>query len=209
MSSKKISFPEVMFSVASAKYGQVLQALRIWITFLTSVTGCQSLLFPCWEICWFCSLKAAAYTSFEGEDYTLGRFFFLLHLKTLLLYPLAKTYFLRRSAVHLLEELTFWLLPNAPISKEAFENDWGIYSCVQERGIWISSWSWHGGATEQASVTVSSNTCPCILKGWSVNEQLSLSVSGCFFVCIWLSFILFNSFTFISSSILTRVVMNW
>lgn len=47
---------------------------------------------------------------------------FLLHLKTLLPYPPAKAYFLRRSAVHLLEELTLWLLLHAPLSKGAFEN---------------------------------------------------------------------------------------
>lgn len=75
MSSKKISFTEVMFSVTPAKYGQVLQALRIWIPFVTSVTGCHSLLFSCWEICWFCSLKAGAYTCSEGGDYALGSFF--------------------------------------------------------------------------------------------------------------------------------------
>lgn len=45
------------------------------ISFLTSVTGCQRLLFSCWEICWFRFLKAAAYTSSEGGDYALGRLF--------------------------------------------------------------------------------------------------------------------------------------
>lgn len=64
-----------MFFVAPAKYGQVLQALKIWIPFVTSVTGCHSLLFACWEICWFCSLKAGAYTCSEGGDYALGWIF--------------------------------------------------------------------------------------------------------------------------------------
>lgn len=50
---------------------------------------------------------------------------FLLHLKTLLPHAPPKAFFflsLRRSAVHLLKELTFWLLTDALLSKEAFEN---------------------------------------------------------------------------------------
>lgn len=48
-------------------------------------------------------LKAAAYTSSEGGDYVLGRIFYIAPQDT----SHAKAYFLRRSAVHLLEELTF------------------------------------------------------------------------------------------------------
>lgn len=40
---------------------------------------------------------------------------FLLYIIDTVASPPAKAYFLRRLAVHLLEELTFWLLPYAPL----------------------------------------------------------------------------------------------
>lgn len=170
MLSQKISFPEVMFSVASAEYGQVLQALRIWIVFLTSVTGCQSLLFSCWEICWFCSLKAAVYTSSEGRDYALG--WFCVASQDIAALHVCQGLFSTQISCPPARRADIWLPLNAPLSKGAFENGWGTYCCVQ-RGNCLSSWCWHDRAAEQASVTMASNTCLCIFGTiWWMNSSL-------------------------------------
>lgn len=108
-------FLQYVFSAVPGMYRQVSHTrLEISKQSSPSVKGC------CFSRREICSLHIFP----TRRLYSSEAFFFsppVQHPESLLPYPAAKAYFLRRSAVHLLEELTFWLLPCAPLCKEGFE----------------------------------------------------------------------------------------
>lgn len=142
MSSKRFFFPVLCGS--SKVWTGITYTLRICWEFLSSQLslGIKGCCFPAEKSAdpWKLQLTHLL----NVEIMPLGGF--LLHLKTLLPYPPAKAYFLRRSAVHLLEELTFWLLPHAPLCKEAFEHSWGdLQLCTAEGKLdlqLVLEWWW-------------------------------------------------------------------
>lgn len=70
-----------------------------------------------------------------------------------------------RSVVHLLEELTFWLLPCIPLCKEGFERGWRDLQLGCSRGrSWISRRICSDGALEEPTVRAMRNTPFSVVK---------------------------------------------
>lgn len=102
-----------------------------------AVSPPRNLLIPSLQSC-------SLHTFWRGEIMPLGGF--LLHRKTLSPRPHAQAYFLSRSVVHLLEKLTFWLPPHAPLSRRSFP------SGAEAICSWLSGMEaafWRCGGTEQ------------------------------------------------------------
>lgn len=160
-----------------------LHALLSGISFLTSVTGCQRLLFSCCEICWFCSLKAEAYTSSEGGDYALRRLFVAPQDTAAL--PACQGLFSTQISCPPARRADILAPAACPTFQRSLWERLRGFAAVYSRGEGgISSWCWHGGCTEQASVALARNTCLCLVEGWSGNEHISLS----FYVTLFHSF---------------------
>lgn len=87
-----------------------------------------------------------------------------LHLKTLLTYQPAKAYFLCRSAVHLLKELTLWLQMCAPLCRAAFEEGWGDLQLFTAEG----KLDLQRGLAERTTNALARNTCLCGVEGLKV-----------------------------------------
>lgn len=102
----------------------------------------------------FCTSKPTAYTSSEGGDYTLGRRLVAPQVTVAFLVS-AKGYFLRRSAVHLLEDLTCWLRTAcSTFQRGLWEGLRGFAAVNSRERTWVSSWCWHGGEGGRSRVTL-------------------------------------------------------